>query len=156
MLLTPKFMGVLDTIRTRRLDWAEARSFALEVPFSLLLAPLLFYLHTTFVLGVLRGRVTPWISPSRNPPLPLRTAVQMFWVPGILALGLTALAWWLVSSFLVYLLAIIVGWVIAIPLATGSSNQLKITTLWAEPSSLCSDPHECCAVIASTSAQVWE
>ena len=87
MLLTPKFMGVLDTIRTRRLDWAEARSFALEVPFSLLLAPLLFYLHTTFVLGVLRGRVTPWISPSRNPPLPLRTAVRMFWLPGMAALG---------------------------------------------------------------------
>ena len=45
MLLTPKLIGVLDTIRKRRLDWAEARSFALEVPFSLLLAPLLIYLH---------------------------------------------------------------------------------------------------------------
>ena len=100
----------------------------------LLLAPLLFYLHTTFVLGILRGRVTPWISPSRNPgeTLPLRTAVQMFWVPGILALGLTALAWWLVSSFLVYLLAIIVGWVIAIPLATGSSRPLKAARMWTE------------------------
>ncbi len=40
-----------------------------------------------------------WISPSRNPPLPLRTVAQMFWRPGILALGLTALVWWLVPSF---------------------------------------------------------
>ena len=100
----------------------------------LLLAPLLFYLHTTFVLGLLRGRVTPWISPSRNPgeTLPLRTAVRMFWPPGILALGLTALAWWLVPSFLVYLLAIIVGWVIAIPLATGSSRLMRISRIWTE------------------------
>jgi len=30
---------------------ASARSFALEMLFSLLLAPLLFYSHTTFVLG---------------------------------------------------------------------------------------------------------
>ena len=134
MLLTPKLIGVLDTIRKRRLDWAEARSFALEVPFSLLLAPLLIYLHTTFVLGILRGQVTPWISPSRNPgeTLPLRTAVRMFWLPGIAAVGLTALAWWLVPSFLVYLLAIIVGWVFAIPLATGSSQPVRMKALWAE------------------------
>jgi len=133
MLLTPKLMGVLDTIRQRRLDGAEALSFALEVPFSLLLAPLLFYLHTTFVLGILRGRVTPWISPSRNPgeTLPLRTAVQMFWLPGIAAVGLTALAWWLVPSFLVYLLAIIVGWAIAIPLATACSQRMRVQMLWA-------------------------
>jgi membrane glycosyltransferase len=125
---------VLDTIRKRRLDGAEALSFALEVPFSLLLAPLLFYLHTTFVLGILRGRVTPWISPSRNPgeTLPLRTAVQMFWLPGTLALGLTALAWWLVPSFLVYLLAIIVGWAIAIPMAAGSSRSLGNLAIWLE------------------------
>ena len=109
-------------------------SFALEVPFSLLLAPLLFYLHTTFVLGILRGRVTPWISPSRNPgeTLPLRTAVQMFWLPGLAALGLTALAWLLVPSFLVCLLAIIVGWGIAIPLATGSSLSMRIPRIWTE------------------------
>ena len=104
------------------------------MPFSLLLAPLLFYLHTTFVLGILRGRVTPWISPSRNPgeTLPLRTAMKMFWLPGILALGLTALARWLVPSFLVYLLAIVAGWVIAIPLATGSSRPLEMAALWNE------------------------
>jgi len=99
-----------------------------------LLAPLLFYLHTTFVLGLLRGRVTPWISPSRNPgeTLPLRTAVQMCWLPGIPALGPTALVGWLVPSFLVYLLAIIVRWVLAIPLATESSRTLKAELLWAE------------------------
>jgi membrane glycosyltransferase len=132
MLLTPKLMGVLDTIRKRRLDWAEALSFALEVPFSLLLAPLLFYLHTTFVLGILRGRVALWISPSRNPgeTLPLRTAVQMFWLPGILAVGPTVLAWWFVPSFLVYLLAIIVGWMLAIPLAAGSSWLMRISRIW--------------------------
>jgi membrane glycosyltransferase len=98
------------------------------------LRPRLFYLHTTFVLGLLRGRVTPWISPSRNPgeTLPLRTAVQMFWLPGLATLGLTALAWWLVLSFLVYLLAIIVGWAIAIPLATGSSRTLKQPQLWTK------------------------
>jgi len=45
---------------------------------------------------------------SGGETLPLRTAVQMFWLPGIAAVGLTALAW-LVSSFLVYLLAIIMG-----------------------------------------------
>jgi membrane glycosyltransferase len=86
------------------------------------------------MLGLLRGRVTPWISPSRNPggTLPLRTAVRMFWSPGILALGLTALAWWLVPSFLVYLLAIIAGWVFAIPLAAGSSRLMRISRIWNE------------------------
>ena len=86
------------------------------------------------MLGILRGRVTPWISPSRNPGeiLPLRTAVQMFWLPGIAAVGLAALAWWLVPSFLVYLLAIIVGWLIAVPLATRGSRPLEITWLWTE------------------------
>ena len=56
----------------------------------------------------------------------------MFWQPGIAALGLTALAWWLVPSFLIYLLAIIVGWVLAIPLATGSSSLLRTSTIWSE------------------------
>ena len=102
-------------------------------------APLRFYLHTTFVPGILRGRLRPWISPSRNPSLLLRTAVQMFWLPGILALGLTALAWWLAPSFLVYLLAIIVGWVLAIPLATGSSRLMAMQKLWAE---WVPDPHQ--------------
>ena len=112
----------------------KALSFALEVPFSQLLAPLLFYLHTTFVLGILRGKVTPWISPSRNPgeTLPLRTAVRMFWLPGIAAVGLTALAGWLVPSFLLYLLAMVVGWVVAIPLATWNSMPQKSPTIWSE------------------------
>ena len=56
----------------------------------------------------------------------------MFWLPGILALGLTALAWWLVPSFLVCLLAIIVGWGLAIPLGTGSSQPLKAARLWGD------------------------
>lgn len=56
----------------------------------------------------------------------------MFWLPGVAALGLTALAWWLVPSFLVYLLTIIVSWVIAIPLATGSSRLMRMTKLWAK------------------------
>jgi hypothetical protein len=56
----------------------------------------------------------------------------MFWLPGILAASLTALAGWLVPSFLVYLLAIMVGWGIAIPMATGSSWFLRISRIWTE------------------------
>ena len=56
--------------------------------------------------------------------------MRMFWLPGILALGLTALACWLVPSCLVYLLAIIVGWVMAIPLESGSSQPLRRQRMW--------------------------
>lgn len=134
MLLTPKVMGVLDTIRRRQFGMAECLSFALETPFSMLIAPMLFYLHTTFVLGILLGKVTPWISQSRNPGeyLSWRTATKMFWPPGLAAVLLTLLAWHLVPSFLIYLLAIVVGWTIAIPLATGSSQPLRTPTIWSE------------------------
>jgi hypothetical protein len=55
----------------------------------------------------------------------------MFWLPGIATPGLTAMAWWLVPSFLVYLLAIIVGWGIAIPPAYGGPLPLALESLWS-------------------------
>lgn len=134
MLLTPKVMGILDTIRKRQFGMAEGLSFALEIPFSMLIAPMLFYLHTTFVLGILLGKVTPWINQSRNPReyLPWRTATKMFWLPGLGAVLLTVLASRLVPSLLIYLLAVVVGWVIAIPLATGSSLLLRWRSFWPD------------------------
>lgn len=48
--------------KERRNPWQELLSSGLDFGLSFLIAPSLFYLHTQFVVGLLWGKMVPWIQ----------------------------------------------------------------------------------------------
>ena len=71
----------------------EIASTAVESLLSLLLGPLLFYLHARFVLEILTGGQVTWRSQSRDPwrSISWKEACRAFWLPTILG-GLGVMA----------------------------------------------------------------
>jgi len=101
----------------------ELASILLEILFSLLLAPSLFYLHTRFVLEILCGRVAPWQGQPRSPDLGLdwSAAIRLFWLPTVLGLAWGVAVLLTTPAFFPYLVPLLVGWILSIPLAVFTS-----------------------------------
>lgn len=104
--------------------WHQTASAICDVITSILITPLLSYQHITFVLGILLGKPVQWVSPSRDPNdgLSWRLATRVFWAPTLIALVWIPLFWWLAPGFLIFSGAILIPWLLSIPLAVLNSN----------------------------------
>ncbi|MBK6938771.1 MAG: glucans biosynthesis glucosyltransferase MdoH [Planctomycetes bacterium] len=129
MLFLPKLYGLTLHLttpgRARRFGGAEqlGTSVLLESLFSVLLAPTMAYLHTRFVLGVLRGQVVQWTSQERDDvATPFSEAARRH--AGTTALGIAwgALAWFATPSLFPWLLPFLIGLVLSIPLSWSTSR----------------------------------
>lgn len=130
MLFAPKVFGLglalLDGTLSRRfggrlkLVW----SALIEHLFSMLLAPVMMCLHAYFVMTTLLGHVVAWDAQNRDATdLGLREVTPRLWVPPIVGC-----AWGLVTAILTpdlfsWLLPVILGMLVAIPLTVWSSRS---------------------------------
>ncbi len=102
----------------------EAASTLAELALNLLMGPLLFYLHTRFVVEILSGGHVVWRNQSRNPGerVSWASAGRVFWLPSLLGLlGLVA-AHRVGFPLALFILPVTVSWLLSIPLAVLTSD----------------------------------
>lgn len=124
MLLLPKVLGFYEACRQGKKPFKEFLSTLLEIGFSLLISPILFYLHTCFVIGIFTGRSVSWGSQSRdsNQPVSWHEAAKVFWIPTVFGVIWLFAGWKWTPTFLLYLVPILAGWIFSIPMAVWTSR----------------------------------
>jgi membrane glycosyltransferase len=124
LMLVPKLLGYFSLPKDKRNPAREVLSSLIDFALSFLIAPALFFLHTQFVLGILCGKMVPWVQQSRNPEegLEWRTAARMFWFPTLLGIVWTWATLKFTPSFMLYLAPILIGWIFSIPIVVFSSS----------------------------------
>jgi membrane glycosyltransferase len=124
MLLLPKLLAlglVLATAdRGRGFGGAAAlvRSAGAEVLFAALLAPVLMVQQSRAVIGTLLGYQVTWGTQQRGQAAQDGRMVARRYLPfTLLGLGWAGLAWWLTPGLLVWLIPVLAGLVLSIPIA---------------------------------------
>ncbi|MCP1675972.1 membrane glycosyltransferase [Natronocella acetinitrilica] len=127
LLLMPRAMGViLALIQRRRLFGSGSRlslSAALECLFSVLIAPIMMLFHTRFVLGVLTGYNVVWGSQARaGRRVPWVEALRHTLPATLFGVAWAGLTYLLAPDFLVWLLLVWIGLLLAAPIVRWSSS----------------------------------
>src|SRR5580700_4351723 len=117
----------------------------LETLFSIFTAPVLIWFHTRFVLRNIAGKTVTWHTQTRDGGAGPRwlDIVGEYWPLPVVATGLGAVAWWIAPSYLAWVSPILLGLLLAIPVAqfsgrVDSSRQLFLTPEELQP------PEELC------------
>lgn len=129
LLFAPKLLALLS----RLLDERDVRRFggtgalvgsvALETAFSMLIAPVLAFLQTRFVLITLLGSRARWTAQERNDVgTPLAEAARRHWGLTLIGVAWGAVAWRWVPDLFLWLSPVIAGLVLSIPLSALSSR----------------------------------
>lgn len=131
LIFFPKLTGFLAFPRKATL-WREVSSQCVEVVFSFLLAPLLFFMHSLFVAEILLGGKVGWGGQSRSSTEEIgwRQATHHFWMPTVMGLLFLCLALVKAPSALIYIAPLCAGWIVSIPLAVVTSRPLGCMTRW--------------------------
>jgi membrane glycosyltransferase len=110
-------------------------SAVLETLFSILTAPVLVWFHTRFVLRNIGGQTVSWHTQTRDGGAAPRWAeiVREYWLLPIAGVGLGALAWWISPSYLAWLSPMLVGLLLAIPVAKLSTRTDLFRNLFLTP-----------------------
>ena len=130
LLFAPKLLAVVDVVRREgnlRLyggAWHFGASVFLESLFSILLAPILMLFHSGFVLTILLGRPTPWLSPSRQDSATSWREAFRRHALATLAMGASGVAlYYFLPDFFYWMLPVLLGPVLAIPISVYSSRR---------------------------------
>jgi membrane glycosyltransferase len=113
-------------------------SAVLETLFSILTAPVLVWFHTRFVLRNIGGQTVSWHTQTRDGGAAPRWTeiVREYWLLPIAGVGLGALAWWISPSYLAWLSPMLIGLVLAIPVAKLSTRTDLFRNLFLTPEEL--------------------
>ncbi len=136
LLLLPKFLGLaLAFGQKRAAEFGGAlrmiTSALLEMAISILIAPVFLFFHARFVLFGLLGKKVQWNAQQRGcgKGIDWGEAGRVFGLTTVLGLGAGALVWWLTPGYFFWLLPIVLGWVVAIPLTALVSDRRAGTRL---------------------------
>jgi membrane glycosyltransferase len=98
-------------------------SIAVEMVFSLLLLPIMWFSHTVFLLGLLFGRTIGWSAQARDDhAVPFSLALARFWPQTLLGLAVIALLAVAAPSAIPYALLLACGLVLSVPFAVATSS----------------------------------
>lgn len=130
MMLLPKLLSVVYWVTRGRGaaggfggPWKLTASVLAETLFSVLVAPVLAMLHSRFVICTLLGRKVNWGAQDRgDAEIPWRTALR--WHLGITVLGVVwaVLLWSKDRSLFWWLVPVLAGWVLSIPISAWTSK----------------------------------
>lgn len=144
LLFGPKVLSLLHLFARR----AEITSFGgpfrvlvsavFEILFSVLIAPVLVWFHTRFVLRNIAGQTVIWNTQTRagGDGPGWNEIVREYWPLPIAGVGFGALAWWIAPSFLAWLSPMLIGLLLAIPLAKLSGRTDLFRSLFLTPEEL--------------------
>jgi membrane glycosyltransferase len=110
-------------------------SAILETLFSILTAPVLVWFHTRFVLRNIAGQTVTWHTQTRHGGAGPRWAeiLSEYWPLPIAGVGLGALAWWIAPSYLAWISPLLIGLLLAIPVAQVSGRTDLFRNLFLTP-----------------------
>jgi membrane glycosyltransferase len=121
LLLLPKVWGVIATSWHSKSSVGSFRVLAsvlIEVLASMLIAPILMLLHTRFVASALLGTRVKWVAQCRKDcGVSLRTAFAVHYPHTLCGLAIGGIAWFWAPGLLLWLLPVLCGLALAIPLA---------------------------------------
>lgn len=122
LLLLPKFLALGLALRNGR-----AREFGgagkliasalAEIVASAVIAPVFLYFHAKFVLFSLLGKKVEWHAQTRacTTGVAWREAREVFGLTTLLGIAASAATWYLTPGYFLWLLPIVLGWLLAIP-----------------------------------------
>lgn len=124
MQLSPKMLAFGRSVVRHGLRRHDVVTFLLDTIASILITPLMLYLHMVIVLGLICGKAKPWKSPSRNPDdeLSWAAAAKVFWPATVLGLVWTIVVLSKAPSYLLFCGPVIVMWCLSIPMAALTSK----------------------------------
>ena len=140
LLFGPKLLAIFH-ISSRPQDLPKYGGFgrvlagvALEVLFSVLTAPVMAWFHTRFVIRNLGGQTVSWSAQTRateKGPL-WRDVIAEYWLLPVIATVVAAIAIWISPGYFLWLLPILAGLWLAIPVVqfsgrTGIGQRLFLT-----------------------------
>lgn len=127
LLFLPKILGSIRLLPRAREFGGVLRSVAsslLETFLSILLAPVLLFFYTRFVILTLLGLKVGWKTQNREEAaIPLADAIRTYWGPtlaGGIVLGMTL---FLMPSLAIWLSPVLAGLVFSIPVAMWTSSE---------------------------------
>jgi len=127
LLFLPKLFGTVLLIRKASPFGGPVLLVAsglLETALSILLAPVLLYFYTKFVVLGLLGIRVAWKSQNRSSSaIPFADALRTFGEPTVAGVLATAAAVVWTPQLIPWLSPILVGWLLAIPLAMATSSE---------------------------------
>jgi membrane glycosyltransferase len=124
MVFAPKFASIATVLAGRR----RSREFgppgrfvagvAIEVVFSMVLAPILAVAHSVFIAGLAFGRTIGWTAQVRDGhSVPAAAAARVLWVQTALGIVLTGWFAWTVSGMMLLFLPFYGPLLLAVPFA---------------------------------------
>jgi len=147
MSFTPKLAGILDLLlhRESRAAYGGGGRVLLgagvELLFSLLLGPVLALTHSVFIGGLLLGKQVIWEAQNRSShSVPLGEAFRGLWLHTLLGLLAATLLATTVPDLLPWAAPVLLGLLLAAPLATLSS--LPAPGRWLAALRVCAVPEE--------------
>jgi membrane glycosyltransferase len=113
-------------------------SAVLETLFSILTAPVLIWFHTKFVMRNIAGQTVVWNTQTREGGKGPRWSeiVSEYWPLPIAGIALGALAWWIAPTYLAWVSPLLIGLVLAIPVAQFSGRTDAFSGLFRTPEEL--------------------
>ncbi|PHI94202.1 glucan biosynthesis glucosyltransferase H [Parasaccharibacter apium] len=116
-------------------------SIILETLLGALIAPIAMLIQTSAILSILLGRDSGWSAQNRDDgSLPWGDTIRKYWLYSLFGLILSAAAWSVSLALFLWMLPVLVGLLIAIPLVglTGS----RVWGTWARKAGLLLIPEE--------------
>jgi membrane glycosyltransferase len=144
LLFGPKVLSLLHLFsRPRELEafggpLRVIMGAVLETLFSVLTAPVLVWFHTRFVLRNLAGKTVVWNTQTRDSGggPSWNEVVNEYWLLPIIGIVLAVLAWWISPNYLLWLSPLLVGLILAIPVAHFSCHTSLFGKLFKTPEEL--------------------
>lgn len=147
VLLAPKalaFLAICFDKQERQQAGGVIRlsiSIILETLLGALIAPIAMLIQTSAILSILLGRDSGWSAQNRDDgSLPWGDTIRKYWLYSLFGLILSAAAWSVSLALFLWMLPVLVGLLIAIPLVglTGS----RVWGTWARKAGLLLIPEE--------------
>ena len=128
LLFLPKLIGVFLAILTRHQEFGGRvnllKSALVEFTFALLIAPVMLLFHSYFVVNVLAGKSVGWEAQAREGKMVAwRDAVKIGWIPSLIGISWSAITVFFTPNLVLWLLPVLVGMVLTIPLIRYTSSD---------------------------------
>ncbi len=128
LLFLPKLLGITLALIKRKEEfggtWVLLKSAALELMMVVLIAPLMMFYHSYFVLSVLIGHSVKWEAQEREGrKVPWKVAFKHTQIMSCLAVVWGVTTFYYTPSLFMWLLPVLVGMVLAAPVIHFSSSD---------------------------------
>jgi len=109
-----------------------------ETLFSILTAPVLVWFHTKFVVRNIAGQTVTWNTQTRDGGSGPRWSeiIREYWPLPIAGIGLSVVTWWIGPAYLAWISPLLIGLIVAVPVAWISARTDLFRSLFKTPEEL--------------------